>query len=161
MKARSSDKPKPGGRTRAAAWLAALALALPASAGALPPVFSTPSGGAIRGYDPVAYFTEKRPVKGEMAFSHEWKGAVWRFSSARNLALFRAAPGKYAPRYGGYCAYAVSRGYTASIDPDAWRIVKGKLYLNYSPGVQRFWEADIPRNVRRADQNWPGLLGKR
>ena len=146
------------GRARAAAWLAALFLAIPASAGAVPPVFSTPDGGAIRGYDPVAYFTQKRPVEGREAFSREWRGAIWRFSSAENRRLFRADPQKYAPRYGGYCAYAVSRGYTASIDPDAWRIVDGKLYLNYSRSVQRLWEEDIPGNVRRADGNWPRLL---
>ena len=142
----------------AAIWLTAFLLVLPASAAALAPVYSTLLGGAIRGFDPVAYFTESKPVEGKKAFSHEWKGATWYFASERNRDLFRADPEKYAPRYGGYCAYAVSRGYTASIVPEAWKIVDGKLYLNYSKGVQRAWEQDIPGNIASADKNWPGLL---
>ena len=84
--------------------------------------------------------------------------ATWRFSSAANLAAFEADPEAYAPQYGGYCAWAVSQGYTASTDPTAWRIVDGKLYLNYSQGVQRRWEQDIPGNIVKADTNWPKVL---
>jgi len=123
---------------------------------ALDPVFSR-WGKAIRGYDPVAYFTEGRPVEGAAEHTAEWRGATWRFASAANREAFVAAPERYAPRYGGYCAWAVSEGYTASIDPEAWRIVDGKLYLNYSKSVQQRWQKDIPGNIAKADRNWPGL----
>lgn len=145
-------------RAWAAAWLAAFLLALPVSAAAITPVFSTLLGGAIRGYDPVAYFTESKPVQGKRAFSHKWKGATWYFASEKNRDLFRADPEKYAPRYGGYCAYAVSQGYIASIVPEAWKIVDGKLYLNFSLGVQQTWEQDIPGYIESADEKWPRLL---
>jgi YHS domain-containing protein len=114
--------------------------------------------GAIRGYDPVSYFTEGRPVKGSDQFTHRWKGATWRFSSAENRERFAAAPEEFAPQYGGYCAWAVANNYTASIDPQAWSIVDGKLYLNYSPRVRETWEKDIPGYIRKADANWPAVL---
>ena len=141
-----------------ATCLAVFFFALVSPVEAIAPVYSTYLGGAIRGYDPVAYFTEKKPVKGKKDFSHKWKGATWYFSSARNRDLFRDNPEKYAPKYGGYCAYAVSQGYTASIVPEAWRIVDGKLYLNYSKGVQQTWEQDIPGYIKLGDKNWPRLL---
>jgi len=125
---------------------------------AVDPVYSTYLGGAIRGYDPVAYHTEGKPVKGKRAHRVEWKGATWSFASADNKALFETNPEKYAPRYGGYCAWAVSNGYTASIDPDAWSIVDNKLYLNYSLGVRTQWSQDIPGNIAKGDVNWPKLL---
>lgn len=123
------------------------------------PVFST-SAGAIRGYDPVAYFTQGKPVKGDRRFSLDYQGATWRFASAENRDRFAAEPGRYAPQYGGYCAWAVSQGYTASVDPDAWRIVNDKLYLNYSTGVQKRWSQDVPGNIAKADANWPTVLNK-
>ncbi len=142
----------------AVALFATSLLAVSASAEAVAPVFSTFLGGAIRGYDPVAYFTQGRPVEGKRAHAFKWKGATWYFTSAENRDRFRANPEKYAPRYGGYCAYAVSRGYTASIDPEAWKIVDGKLYLNYSKSVQSTWKEDIPGNIQKANENWPRLL---
>jgi len=123
---------------------------------ALDPVF-TWRRKAIRGTDPVAYFTEGKPVEGSRRFTHEWRGATWHFASAENRDAFEANPERYAPQYGGYCAWAVSRGYTASTDPKAWRIVDGRLYLNYSKSVQRRWEEDVPGNIAKADGNWPGL----
>ena len=138
--------------------MAALLLAAPGTAFAVKPVFSTLIGGAIRGYDPVAYFTKAKPVKGKSAYRFKWRGATWSFASSENRDRFAKNPGTYAPQYGGYCAWAVSQGYTASIDPDAWRIVKGKLYLNYSLGVQKQWEQDIPGHIANADVNWPKLL---
>ncbi len=114
-------------------------------------------GVAIDGTDPVAYFTEGKPVKGKAAHTVQWNGATWQFASDANKAAFEADPAKYAPQYGGYCAWAVSQGYTASTDPDAWKIVDGKLYLNYSRGVQRRWEGNIPGNIQSADGNWPRL----
>lgn len=115
------------------------------------------SGTAINGYDPVAYFTQKKPVKGDAAYSYNWDGAEWRFSSTENLATFTANPEKYAPKYGGYCAYAVSRGYTAPTDPEAWTVVDGALYLNYSKGVRSRWQSDQAANIVVGDKNWPGL----
>ena len=138
-------------------FIAAL-LAPAGAAWAVDPVFSTFFGGAIRGYDPVAYHTEGKPVAGKRAHRVEWKGATWSFASAENKGLFEGDPEKYAPRYGGYCAWAVSNGGTASIDPDAWTIVDGKLYLNYSLGVREQWSQDIPGNVAKADVNWPKIL---
>jgi YHS domain-containing protein len=148
-----------------AIWTARLLLPLLAtfvSVGALAvdPVYSNWRGLAIAGTDPVAYFTEGRPVSGSRKFQLDWKGATWRFSSAENLEAFEADPGRYEPRYGGYCAWAVSQGRTAGIDPAAWKIVDGALYLNYSTGVQRRWEKDIPGHIANADQNWPKLLAE-
>jgi YHS domain-containing protein len=113
---------------------------------------------AVRGTDPVAYFTAQQPILGLPQFEYEWQGATWRFSSAETRDRFIANPMAYAPQYGGYCAQAVSNGYLASIDPNAWEIVDGKLYLNYSLGVQRQWRQDIPGNIARADANWPEVL---
>lgn len=114
--------------------------------------------GAIRGYDPVAYFAEGRPVKGKPEFTHQWKGATWRFASAANRDRFAQAPERYAPQYGGYCAFGVAGGYAVKTEPDAWSVVEGKLYLNYDRGVQRRWSEDIPGYVRKADANWPKAL---
>jgi YHS domain-containing protein len=124
-----------------------------------PPVYSDRSG-AIRGYDPVAYFTEGRPVKGSAEFTHRWNGATWRFASAENRDRFAQAPEKYAPQYGGYCAFGVASGYAVKIEPDAWSVVDGKLYLNYDKSVQAKWQADVPGYIRKADANWPRVLEK-
>lgn len=122
------------------------------------PVNMTFTGVAIKGYDPVAYFTEGKPAKGSSDFAHEWNGAEWRFASAAHRDLFKADPVKYAPQFGGYCAWAVSRGYTAGIDPDAWKIVNGRLYLNYNAKVQAQWAENIPGNIAKAEENWPKIL---
>ncbi len=119
-------------------------------------VFAT-EGIAILGTDPLAYFTLGQPTSGDPAFSHDWNGVTWHFATAQHRDLFAADPKRYTPQYGGFCAYAVSRGYTADIDPNAWRIVDDKLYLNLSPRVQTLWERDVPGNISRADQNWPRL----
>lgn len=115
---------------------------------------------AVSGYDPVAYFTEGRPVKGDARFTTTHEGAQWRFASAENRDRFIAAPQRYAPQYGGYCAWAASEGYTASADPLRWKVVDDKLYLNYDTEVQKKWELDVAGNIRKADRNWPGLLSK-
>jgi len=124
---------------------------------AQPPVFSD-AAGAIRGYDPVAYFEQKAPVRGSRQFVHKWNGATWYFSSAVNRDRFAAAPEKYAPQYGGYCAYGVAQGYAPEIDPNAWAVVDGKLYLNFSRDVQQRWSEDIPGYIRKANANWPAVL---
>jgi YHS domain-containing protein len=133
-----------------------IGFAFTAVAGRVDPVYQH-GGLAIRGFDPVAYFQQSAPVKGSPEFSYQWQGATWLFASAENRDHFQAHPERYAPQYGGYCAYAVSKGRTASIDPDAWKIVEGKLYLNYSKGVQKKWEQDVPGNIVKADRNWPDL----
>jgi YHS domain-containing protein len=127
----------------------------------LPPVNVTRDGIAIKGYDPVAYFTDAMPVKGDSRFEYVWSGAKWLFASEEHLALFKNEPEKYAPRYGGYCAYAVSQGTTADIDPASWSIVDGKLYLNLNKDVQGLWEQDIPGYIQKADKNWPAVLNKK
>jgi YHS domain-containing protein len=123
-----------------------------------PLIYSDSEGLAIRGADPVAYFTEGAAVMGSSEYEYEWMGATWRFSSPQNLALFVADPEAYTPEYGGYCAKAVSEGNLASVDPEAWRIVDGKLYLNYSFDVQQQWLADVPGNIAKADALWPDVL---
>ena len=136
-----------------AAAAALLAPALPARAQA---VFAE-DGLALRGYDPVAYFTEGAPRRGLAEHAYHWQGAEWRFASAENRAAFVADPAAHAPQYGGYCAWAVAEGYLAPIDPNAWSIVDGRLYLNFSARIQRRWERDIPGFIARADANWPNL----
>jgi len=113
---------------------------------------------AIRGADPVAYFTESAAVAGKAEYEHEWNGATWRFSSAENMNAFKANPEAYAPQYGGYCAKAMSEGNLASIDPRAWKIVEGKLYLNYSADVQTQWLQDVAGNIEKAEAFWPIVL---
>lgn len=123
---------------------------------AIEPIFST-KAGAIRGYDPVAYFTVHKAVKGQKKLSTEWQDATWHFSSQANLDAFKRNPEKYAPQYGGYCAYGVSQGYTPEIDPQAFHVQDGKLYLNLSKVVLKRWKEDIPGYVHDADKNWPEL----
>ena len=124
---------------------------------ATPPVYAE-GGVAVDGTDVVAYFSEGRPVAGDPAITHDWNGATWRFTSEANRAAFAADPEAYAPQYGGYCSWAVSNGYTASTVPEAWKIVDGKLYLNFSKRIQRRWERDIPGRIAAADANWPSVL---
>lgn len=131
---------------------------LPQAASAKSAVYSSWGGTAVDGTDVVAYFKENKPVAGSKSITHDWNGATWRFSSEANRDEFAANPEGFAPQYGGYCAYAVSEGYTASTTPEAWRIVDGKLYLNYSKSVQKTWAEDIPGRIARADANWPKVL---
>jgi YHS domain-containing protein len=137
----------------------ALAVTVSPAARAIDAIDTNWRGYAISGYDPVAYFTLGTPTPGSSELSAEWMGATWLFATAANRDAFRADPQRYAPQYGGYCAWAVANGKTASIDPEAWKIVDGKLYLNYSRDIQKKWESDVPGNIRRADGNWPGLRG--
>ncbi len=142
--------------------LTALALAVTlfaaAPVAAAEAIYSNWLGRAIAGYDPVAYFTEGNAVEGKGDFTAKWMGANWRFASAANRDLFVATPENYAPKYGGYCAYAVAQNSTASIDPTAWTILDGKLYLNYSHDIQKTWEANRDAYIAAADTNWPGVL---
>ena len=122
---------------------------------------NTARGGlAIKGYDPVAYFTEGRPVKGDSRFTHTYEGAIYHFASAASRDEFAKDPARYVPQFGGFCAYAVSRNYTADTDPLAWKIAGGKLYLNYNARAQAKWEEDVPGNIQKGNANWPGLSGR-
>ena len=115
---------------------------------------------AIKGADPVAYFKAGKPIAGKADITHDWMGLTWQFASAANRDAFTTAPEKYAPQYGGYCAWAVSQGYTAKIEPEAWAIVGGKLYLNYSKSIQSRWSLDRSGNIKKADSNWPDVKKK-
>ncbi|MEO8372670.1 MAG: YHS domain-containing (seleno)protein [Candidatus Solibacter sp.] len=121
------------------------------------PVNKNSSGVAIKGYDAVAYFIDGKPVKGSPNFTHQWNSATWQFASAEHRDEFAKAPQKYAPQYGGYCAYGVSQNHTAPIDPEAWTVIDSKLYLNYSLDVKKTWSQSVPKYIEQAERNWPNL----
>ncbi len=151
---------------RVAARILGLMAFVVATSGMAAPAINTLEGGlfggaggpAILGHDPVAYFTEGKPVKGRADLVTEWMGATWRFASAANRDLFKADPQKYAPQYGGYCAYGVSQGNLVGIEPDKFRIVDGKLYLNYNASVQTTWLKDPVGYIKQADARFASLL---
>ena len=141
-------------------------LALPVIGGVAQPVFAQPKkpkwyatdGVAINGYDPVAYFNASAPIQGTAEQATDFDGVTWYFSSAKNKAAFIANPDGFTPQFGGYCAYAVSKGSTATTQPDAWTVWNDRLYLNYNKIVRGIWRQDIPGNVAKAEANWPGVL---
>jgi YHS domain-containing protein len=122
--------------------------------------FYEKDGAAIRGYDPVAYFKEGKALKGSTENTAEYQGSMFHFASKSNRDAFAADPAKYAPQYGGFCAYGTAGGYKAAIDPAAFTVLDGKLYLNYNRDVQKKWSGDIPAYVRKADANWPAVRGQ-
>jgi YHS domain-containing protein len=122
-------------------------------------VFTT-GDDAIRGYDPVAYFDAKQPMKGSKDFTYKWNDATWYFTSTENLEKFKSDPEKYAPQFGGYCAYGMSNGYKAKTEPDAWTIVDGKLYLNYDVEVRKKWKENLEERISKAEVNWVELESK-
>jgi YHS domain-containing protein len=142
------------------AWL----LSLPSRAAQLPvntlknSVFGGRTDTAINGYDTVAYFTVGKPVMGKDAFALDWMGAKWKFASQANLDLFKANPEKYAPQYGGYCAYGVAQGYLVKVEPDQFTLRDNKLYLNYDADVQAKWLKDPAGYIKTADTQFPLLL---
>lgn len=115
---------------------------------------------AILGYDPVAYFVIGKPAKGQDAFVNEWNGAKWKFVSQANLDLFKANPEKYAPQYGGYCAYGVAADNLVTVEPDKFTIINGKLYLNYDADIQQKWLKDPAGYIKQADSKFQSLLKK-
>jgi YHS domain-containing protein len=126
-----------------------------------PDIFEHRKKGAIKGADAVAYWSlpaNSKAIRGSDEYRYEWRGAVWKFANAQNLAMFKADPEKYAPEFGGYCAFAVSHGFTKSVDPDRWDIVDGKLYLNYNGIAQRKWRKDQDLAIVRGHKNWPEVL---
>ncbi|MGB8816538.1 MAG: YHS domain-containing (seleno)protein [Rhizobiaceae bacterium] len=114
-------------------------------------------GVGAGGFDVVSY-QAGTPVEGKPEFTTKWKGAEWRFASAENRDAFAAAPETYAPQFGGYCAFAVSKGATAKGDPKVWTVVDKKLYFNFNEAVQTNWKEDIPGNISKAESNWPKVL---
>ena len=142
------------------AIVATFGIAAPAYADQAPIYTGVLSRVAVGGYDPVAYFTDGRAVRGATQFRITHQGYEYRFASAEHLAAFRANPARYLPQYGGYCAWAVSQGYTAAGNPNNWRIVDGRLYLNYNSEIQMRWEQDIPGHIRDANGNWPRVLSR-
>jgi len=135
-------------------------LMISGQAWAADPVYNQ-DGVAISGYDPVAYFTLGRPVWGNPDITVKLQGATWQFNSDKHRQLFKANPEKYAPQYGGYCAYAAAKGSIAPTDARAWAIVDGKLYLNYSPAIQERWKQNMRGYISRADAKWPRLQNRR
>jgi YHS domain-containing protein len=117
--------------------------------------FYEKDGVAIKGYDPVAYFSDHKAVKGSPEYHAEHKGSVFHFASQTNRDIFLADPGKYIPQYNGFCAFGTASGYKAAIDPKAFTVVNGKLYINYNEDVRKQWSADIPGFITKADKNWP------
>jgi YHS domain-containing protein len=121
-------------------------------------VINNDKGVAVQGYDVVAYFTDHAAVKGSAQYAHTWNGVEWWFASPEHRDLFFKEPARYAPAFGGYCAYGVSRGYAVDIDPEAFAVLDGRLYLNYSRSVQRTWNEDRAGYIEKARQRWPEIL---
>ncbi|MFA6084697.1 YHS domain-containing (seleno)protein [Mucilaginibacter sp.] len=121
-----------------------------------------PGGKAIKGYDPVAFFKESKAVKGSDSLSYQWKNATWLFANSADMEAFKANPDKYAPQYGGYCAYGASdgSGHKAPTQTETWTVVNEKLYFNYNPKVKELWVKDQENFIKKADTNWPTLKDK-
>ncbi len=141
--------------------LVIIGLALPAFAQTKPLLNLDKTGVAIQGYDPVAFFTDNKPVKGKPEFSDRHDGALYYFTSKEHRELFNGDPAKYEPVFGGYCAYGVSRGKLVEIDVSAFQIVNGRLLLQYSKGVRDDFNKDTKGNLAKAEANWPGLVEKK
>jgi YHS domain-containing protein len=118
------------------------------------------SGVAVAGYDTVAFFTDHQPVNGDPGISTTYQGATYFFASADHKALFAAAPEKYAPQCGGFCAFGVSVGALFPVDISTWQVREGKLYLNLNPSILKKFNADFEANVAKAAKNWPDLVAK-
>ncbi|MBM3502973.1 MAG: YHS domain-containing protein [Alphaproteobacteria bacterium] len=142
-------------------WFTVIVLALIVATGSAGPALADKSvnrssaGVAIKGYDVVAYFAESKPVRGEARFTHAWNGATWHFASAANRDLFAKEPERYAPQYGGYCAFGMAKNSVIDVDPEAWAMSEGKLYLNVNKSVQQQFVKDVAGLIKAADQNWP------
>lgn len=125
-----------------------------------PEIFKTKEGIAIKGYDPVAFFTENRAVKGVDSVRWVWKEATWLFNSNSNLELFRRNPEKYEPQFGGYCAYGVAGNHKSPTETDTWTIVDGRLYFNYNADVKKAWLKDTVLLIQKANTNWLQIKNK-
>jgi hypothetical protein len=119
-----------------------------------------PEGMAIKGYDVVAFHLEQKALAGSPSNSFVWKDATWLFATKANLDSFKANPERFAPQYGGYCAYGISDGHKAPTEADTWTILDNKLYFNYSQKVKSFWNKDREGHIKKADVNWQNLKNK-
>jgi YHS domain-containing protein len=142
-----------------------LSLAVAATAAAFDPKSTSPvnvdqTGVALRGHDPVAYFTGGKPTPGAATFQSKFDGATYQFSSAANKDMFDKEPAKFAPQYGGFCAFAAAKGAKFDADPSVFKVVDGKLYMNFNADVSSKWNADVPGHIKAANTNWPGLKDK-
>ncbi len=150
---------------RRAALLLALAFTLAVGPASAEVVHVNATGGltlagvplALHGYDAVAYFTEGHAVRGNAEFTATHDGAAYRFASAAHKASFAKSPDRYAPQYGGFCAFGVSVGAKFDGDPELFRVVDGKLYLNLNPQIQEKWNGDVDSNIEKADEAWPKI----
>lgn len=124
---------------------------------AQPVKINSKDGIAIKGYDPVAYFTLGKAIKGLPDFSYKWGGTTWQFSVKAHLDSFVVRPEKYVPQYGGYCAFGCSENHLSPTDPEAWTIVNGKLYLNYNLRTRVAWLQDTTTRIKNANMYWPSL----
>jgi len=120
--------------------------------------WDTPKGWGLDGYDPVAYFTDQKPVLGDPIYTYETQGVTWKFASLEHQKMFAADPGRYEPQFGGYCAFAVSLNTTAHGDPKQWAVVDDKLYVNANTIAAHLWSADRHGNIDKGDKNWPHIV---
>ncbi|WP_231465420.1 MULTISPECIES: YHS domain-containing (seleno)protein [unclassified Pedobacter] len=141
-------------------FVAAFALLTFFNANAQKSEIFAPAGKAIKGYDPVAFFTQSKAIKGADSLSYQWKEAIWLFSSMENQNAIKANPEKYAPQYGGYCAYGCSEDHKAPTQTDTWTIVNDKLYFNYNGKVKEMWMKDQKQRIESADEKWPAIKNK-
>lgn len=138
-------------------WIALFSIFLLAAAANAGPINVDGNGVAIQGYDPVAYFTDGKPMQGTDEFTSKHEGAIYKFASADHKAMFDAEPAKFTPQYGGYCAYGLAQGSKASVEVDKFTVVDGKLYLNFNGDIQNRWAKDISGYVSKADKNWSAM----
>lgn len=137
-----------------------LLIAFASLAQAQAPAYCNQDGVAIKGYDAVAYFKDSAAIAGNKQFSYTWQNTEWHFKNQANLDAFKATPEKYAPQFGGYCAYGVSQDHKSPTDPAAFTILNNKLYLNYNPKVKTLWMKNTSGNIEKAEANWPALKDK-
>lgn len=142
----------------AALSITAVPAAVPAASKPAPDIYVASDRLAAGGYDVTAYFDQGKPVRGSAKHEVLLRGVAWRFATAESQARFQANPWAYAPQFGGYCAWAVSQGYLASGDPEQWKVVDGKLYLNFNARAKELWEADQEDSIRRGHAHWPTVL---
>lgn len=140
---------------QALAWPLVIGAARPVLAGATG--FYANGGGAIAGYDPVAYFAEGRAAKGTLGYALRWRAANWYFVSQSNLDAFEMNPDAYAPQYGGFCAYAMTMGRLVATEPEAFTLHQGRLYLTENVAVRDLWRQDMAAYIALADRNWPNV----
>ena len=118
------------------------------------------NGIALKGHDPVAYFTDAKPTMGSADYTASAEGATYHFASTDHRDQFLADPARYTPAYGGFCAFGVTRGMKITGDPNAWKIVDGNLYINSGPKAFELWSKDIPGNIKKANEVWPTIKDK-